>query len=59
MIYVLDKDYLHMVTVHPVDCKFVFFELTEADAAFIHLATHEDELDFDAIISSFDTSNSG
>lgn len=55
----LDEDYLHVVTVHPIDCELVFLELTKADAAFVYFATHENELDFDAIVSSFDTSDSG
>ena len=55
----LDKDCLHVIAIHPVDCELVFLELTEANTAFVHLTTHENELDFDAIVSSFDTSYSG
>lgn len=55
----LDKEYSHMSAVRSINCELVFLELTKADAAFVDLASHEDELDFDTVVSALHAPDCG
>lgn len=48
-----------MVAVRSINCEFVFLKLTKTDAAFIDLAAHKNELDFDTVVPALHAPDCG